>query len=91
MSSHELGKEQVDTLAKEIKQELKAHPAASTEKPKTSVAPQPKKDSDPKPVSPPAASHGIAHIRHEEVGHENTIYIDREGNFSYAGSEDAKP
>jgi hypothetical protein len=91
MSSHELGKEQVDTLAKEIKQELKAHPATSTEKPKTSMAPQPKKDSDPKPAPPSTASHGIAHIRHEEVGHENTIYIDREGNFSYAGSEDAKP
>lgn len=35
-------------------------------------------------------SHGVAHIRHAEVGHENTIYIDRDGNFSYMEAEDAK-
>jgi hypothetical protein len=90
ISSHELGKEQVDNLAKEIKEEVKMQ-TAEPEKLKEDIAPKLHENPSTPTASPgQSPSHGVAHLRHEEVGHENTIYIDRDGNFSYAGSEDSK-
>jgi hypothetical protein len=88
--SHELVKEPADSLGGGAKEAVKTH-ISIPEKVRSEPAPKPTVEVTPKHNTPAQSSlHGVAHLRHEEVGHENTIYIDRDGNFSYAGSEDVK-
>jgi hypothetical protein len=65
ISSNELEKQEVDTIAKELRRDT----STST----------PKQDKD---VIAPPPTDGIVHLRHESVNHENTIYIDKEGNLN---------
>ncbi len=89
ISHHEEEKAQADELEKKVKEELKIDGQKLTEPPKVET-PKPPAETKPTVKAPttPNPSHGVSHIRHEEVGHENTIYIDRDGNFSYAGTDE---